>query len=90
MASGAEHIDFFGVLSKSRDEIVLGEDDRHLDFRALLLIPPRRDGEGAELVATTVVRCHNLVGKDHLFAIAPFHRQVFRSHLATAVGRGWK
>jgi hypothetical protein len=48
MASGAEHIDFFGVLSKSRDEIVLGEDDRHLDFRALLLIPPRRDGEGAE------------------------------------------
>jgi hypothetical protein len=54
---------------------------------------PASDKPGAvqaELVATTVVRCHNLVGKDHLFAIAPFHRQVFRSHLATAVGRGWK
>ena len=92
MASGAQHIDFFRVLSKScdEDEIVLGEDDRHLDFRASLLIRPRRDGEGAELVATTVVRCHNPVGKAYLFAIAPFHRQVIRSHLATAVGRGWK
>lgn len=90
VAFGAEHIDFFRVRSISRDEIVLGEDDRHLDFRASLLIRPRRDGEGAELIATTVVHCHNLVGKAYLFGITPFHRRVIRSNLAVAAGCGWR
>ncbi|WP_244876883.1 DUF2867 domain-containing protein [Acidocella facilis] len=90
VAGGAGYIDFFRVRSRSRDEVVLGEDDRHLDFRASLLIRPRHDGEGAELVATTVVRCHNLVGRAYLLAIAPFHRQVIRSNLSAAAARGWR
>ncbi|CAG4900725.1 unnamed protein product [Acidocella sp. C78] len=89
-ADGAAHIDFFRVISMSRDEVILGEDDRHLDFRASLLLRPRRDTDGAELIATTVVHCHNLVGRAYLFAIAPFHRQVIRANLAAAAGRGWR
>lgn len=89
-ATGADHIDFFRIMSRSRDEIVLGEDDRHLDFRASLLIRSRHDDAGAELIATTVVHCHNLVGRAYLFAIAPFHRQVIRSNLAAAAARGWR
>ncbi|WP_102225369.1 DUF2867 domain-containing protein [Acidimangrovimonas sediminis] len=89
-SAGAEHIDFFRVIEKSGSEMVLGEDDRHLDFRASLLLRPARDGAGSELVATTVVRCHNLTGRAYLFAIAPFHRQVIRSNLTAAAGRGWR
>lgn len=66
--SAGEHIAFFPVLSRSADEIVLGADDRHLDFRASVLLRTDRT-----LVATTVVRCHNLLGRLYLAAILPFH-----------------
>lgn len=87
--AGADHIDFFRIISRTESEIVVGEDDRHLDFRASLLLRRNDDTTGAELVATTVVHCHNLAGRAYLFAIAPFHRQVIRSNLASAAARGW-
>jgi len=64
-----EHIAFFPVLSRSADEIVVGVDDRHLDFRASVLLR-RVDNR---LAVTTVVRCHNLLGRLYLAAILPFH-----------------
>ncbi len=64
-----EHIAFFPVLSRSADEIVLGVDDRHLDFRASVLLR-RTDNR---LAITTAVRCHNLLGRLYLAAILPFH-----------------
>ena len=67
--SEGEHIAFFPVLSRSDDEIVLGADDRHLDFRVSVLLR-RTDNR---LVATTVVRCHNLLGRFYIAAILPFH-----------------
>lgn len=68
--SAGEHIAFFPVLSRSADEIVLGADDRHLDFRASVLL---RRADKTTVVATTVVRCHNLLGRLYLTAILPFH-----------------
>ena len=67
-----EHIAFFPVLSRSADEIVLGVDDRHLDFRASVLLR-RADNR---LAITTAVRCHNLLGRLYLAAILPFHIRV--------------
>lgn len=67
--SAGERIAFFPILSRSADEIVLGADDRHLDFRASVML--RRADR--TLVATTVVRCHNLLGRLYLAAILPFH-----------------
>jgi len=75
--SAGEHIAFFPVLSRSVDEIVMGADDRHLDFRASLLLR-RADNM---LFATTVVRCHNLLGRLYLAAILPFHILVVTSAL---------
>jgi hypothetical protein len=65
-----DRIAFFPVLSRSADEIVLGADDRHLDFRASVLL---RRADTTVVVATTVVRCHNLLGRLYLAAILPFH-----------------
>ena len=76
-------IDFFPVLSRSADELVLGEDDRHLDFRVALLLRPVAAG-GRELVAVTVVHCHNRLGRAYLVAIAPFHRVIVRASLEQA------
>lgn len=64
-----DYIAFFPVLSRSTDEIVLGADDSHLDFRASVLL--RRSDN--RLAVTTAVRCHNLLGRLYLAAILPFH-----------------
>ena len=61
-------------------EIVLGADDRHLDFRLSLL--RRLSPTGASLIATTVVHSHNALGFAYLNAIRPFHHLVVRANLA--------
>ncbi len=77
--AGVDKIDFFRVLQHTENEMIFGEDDKHLDFRLSLL---RRAGsEGDELVATSVVNCHNLLGWVYLTAIRPFHVLVVRDKL---------
>ncbi len=80
-----ERIDFVPVLGESADELVLGEDDSHLDFRLSLL--RRRGPDGARLIATTVVRTHNRPGRAYIHVIRPFHVLVVRATLAGAVAQ---
>lgn len=79
---------FFPIRARSADEIILGEDDRHLDFRLSLLVDRRADGT-ATVFATTVVRCRNRLGRAYLAAITPFHHLVVRSSLARAEAAGF-
>ncbi len=74
---GGPRIDFFPVLSTTPAEVILGEDDRHLDFR--LSVQLTADDM---VIATTAVRCHNLLGRAYLAAIKPFHILIVRSMLA--------
>jgi hypothetical protein len=90
IADNAERIDFFRILARSDRELILGEDDRHLDFRLSLLLRVRPDGSGDELVATTVVRCHNALGRAYLALIARFHRLVVVGNLSRASNKGWR
>jgi hypothetical protein len=88
LGTGAARVNFFPILSQTADEIILGEDDRHLDFRASILVRNRTSGGGEELVMTTVVHCHNRLGRTYLCAILPFHRLVVTSSLRRAVRKG--
>jgi Protein of unknown function (DUF2867) len=76
-------IGFFPLLSKSAGELVVGEDDRHLDFRVAILLRTGAAG-GRELVVVTVVHCHNRLGRTYLAVIAPFHRMIARASLEQA------
>ena len=77
-------IGFLPLLSKSATELILGADDSHLDFRVTVQI--RTDAtNGRELLAGTVVHCHNRLGRGYLAAIAPFHRVIVRANLERAV-----
>ena len=77
---GLQVIGYFPVLSKSAREMVMGGDDRHLDFRVAVLV--RTDAQGGrELVVVTVVHCHNRLGRTYLAVIAPFHRTIVRANL---------
>ena len=83
----AGRVYIFRVYDTTTDEMILGEDDKHLDFRLSVLLRP--DGADTEIVATTAVHCHNLLGRSYLALIAPFHRLVVRSILQRAAERGW-
>ncbi|MBS0446238.1 MAG: DUF2867 domain-containing protein [Proteobacteria bacterium] len=88
--AGAGRIRFFRIYERRADEIVLGEDDRHLDFRVSVLQRARTDaGREREVVLTTVVHCHNLLGRTYIALIAPFHRLVVQASLRAAARAGW-
>ena len=53
----------------------MGLDDRHLDFR-LSVDVTRLDERRREVVATTLVKTHNRLGRTYLATILPFHRRI--------------
>jgi len=87
--AGTRRIHIFRIYETHAREIVLGEDDRHLDFRLSLLYRPQAGSRAAQLVLSTVVHCHNRLGRNYLRLIAPFHRQVVQASLRRAARLGW-
>ncbi len=74
-----DHINFFCVRSITENEIILGEDDRHLDFK----ISVRRDSSApGRITLATWVHAHNRLGKIYLGVIAPFHALIVTSQLS--------
>jgi hypothetical protein len=87
--STTPRIGLFRIYSRHPDEIVLGEDDRHLDFRLSVLRTVAASASGASLVVATTVQCHNLLGRTYIGIVAPFHRVIVRATLRRAARRGW-
>jgi hypothetical protein len=56
------------LFAKSDEEMIVGANDRHLDFRVSLF----REA-GARLSISTVVMTHNAFGRAYLALILPFH-----------------
>jgi len=88
---GIETISVFPVISRSENEIIIGENDKHLNFQTSILIRENqlitasdRDGDrkGKEMVATTVVHCHGLFGKTYITIIRVFHVLIIKYSLA--------
>ena len=84
IGSPSGRIGIFPVLHQSKNQIILGLDDRHLDFRLRVDIADRGAAHQT-ITATTVVRTHNLFGRAYLRTILPFHRVIVKTMLAQAV-----
>jgi hypothetical protein len=87
---GCDRINFFRVRSVTENELIMGENDKHLDFRVSVLLRPREGGTGDEIVATTVAHSHNLLGRSYLALVVPFHRMIVQSNLRRAAKREWQ
>jgi hypothetical protein len=72
---------YFTVIARSVDEIVMGEDDRHLYFRVSVLV----DRERAFIYLTTVVQFHNGWGRLYFLLVKPFHRLIIKSIMGRQV-----
>lgn len=79
-----EMIGIFPVVSKTRSQVILGFDDSHLDFRAVIDVV--HEGSYSTVSATTLVFRKVLFGKLYLAAITPFHNLIASTMLAK-VGR---
>ncbi len=71
------HIGPFAVLLRTDDEIVVGQNDKHLQFRASVYA----DKKASCLYIITVVTLLNVYGKIYFFAVKPFHRLIVRTAL---------
>lgn len=65
----------FKVYGRTDTEMVVGEDDKHLDIRVSLFLesdcPDKRE---KKVTVTTVVKIHNGLGKCYFFFVKPVHR----------------
>jgi hypothetical protein len=77
---------YFDVIDRTRDEIVMGEGDKHLDFRVSV-----RKSEVPNCVTifelTTVVWYNNWLGPIYFTVVKPFHRALISSMMNRASGR---
>jgi hypothetical protein len=88
-ARGGDRISLFRVFERHQDEIILGEDDNHLDFRVSVLLQPASENRPRRLIVTTLVFYNRRLGRAYIGLIAPFHRMVVRTSLDRAQKRGW-
>jgi len=80
-----DRIGFFPVISETPGRVVLGLDDKHLDFRIAVDVVPA--GSRQQITTTTLVRPHNLLGRVYLAAVLPFHRVIVPAMLGQAASR---
>ena len=71
----------FAVLARGGDEVLLGSDSGHLDFRAVVRTEPER------VVLSTVVQLNNLRGRAYFGLVRLVHPLVVRSMLRRAAVR---
>jgi hypothetical protein len=81
-------IGIFPLISQAQGRVVLGLDDRHLDFRLLVEVDDLGAGR-QEVAVSTIVKTHNLLGRTYLAIIMPFHRIIAPAMLAQVlINRG--
>jgi hypothetical protein len=69
-----DHTRFLKVVGRSANELLLGEDDKHLDLRVSVM---RQENEKASwLIVTTVVQFNNWFGRLYFLPVRPFHQRL--------------
>lgn len=77
-----DQIGLFKVLEKNDHEIIIGEDDKHLNFRVSLMLDNENNQQhNRKLTITTIVTYNNWWGKLYFFPVKPFHKMIVPSML---------
>ncbi|PHN05607.1 DUF2867 domain-containing protein [Flavilitoribacter nigricans] len=69
-----ESIALFQVMGRSEEEILTGENDRHLDFRLSFFARPCE--HGTELILSTSVQYNGWLGRAYFLPVKPVHRLI--------------
>ncbi|HEY4965807.1 MAG TPA: DUF2867 domain-containing protein [Puia sp.] len=72
-----EQLGLFKVFAKTENEVILGEDDKHLNFR-VSLFSERKTNETIkkDLIVSTTVEFNNWFGRLYFLPVRPFHKLI--------------
>jgi hypothetical protein len=73
----------FKVFERADNEIMMGEDDSHLDFRVSVLL--QQAGEADWLIVSTVVRFNNWLGRAYFLPVHPLHQLIVPAMMRSAI-----
>lgn len=82
-----ERLGFFRVYHRDENEVIIGENDRHLDFRvSLYLQPTETNVHEKTLTISTVVKFHSWLGQLYFLPVKPFHKLIVPTMLKGIIG----
>lgn len=76
-----DYVNFFRIYAICDNEIVIGADDSHLNFRAII---HNTRSESYNIHVITLVEYNNLKGRIYMGIIKPFHRLVVKRMVKNA------
>ncbi|SEL71975.1 Protein of unknown function [Aquimarina amphilecti] len=79
-----DKVGIFKVFDKSENEIILGEDDMHLNFRVSLLLDSKPNSS-KNLTISTIVNFNNWFGKLYFLPVKPFHKLIVPTMLKSTI-----
>jgi hypothetical protein len=72
-----EQLGLFKVFAKTENEVILGEDDKHLNFRvSLYLNQQANETKKKDLIVSTAVEFNNWFGRLYFLPVRPFHKLI--------------
>lgn len=82
-----DRVGIFLIRHLSDTEVVMGQDDKHLNVQVSL--SKHGPGSGPATVAiSTVVHIHNALGHAYMAVVTPFHRRIARAMAQRLAGHG--
>jgi hypothetical protein len=70
---------YFTVLDRNENEIVMAENDKHLNFRTSVMV--EKDTASSIIYLSTIVQFNNFFGRLYFLPVKPFHRIIIKSLL---------
>lgn len=80
-----DKLGLFKVFAKNEQEVILGEDDKHLNFRVSLFMGEPNKEHDMELIVSTVVTFNNWLGRLYFLPVKQFHRLIVPAMLKGVV-----
>ncbi len=77
-----EQLGIFKLYAKTGNELVLGDDDKHLNFRVSLLLDGKnKDTDKKKIMITTAVEYKNVFGRIYFLPVKPIHQFIVKGTL---------
>lgn len=73
-----DRVGIFRIRHLSDTEVVMGQDDKHLDVQVSICKRAAAPGAAPTVVLSTVVHIHNALGHAYMAVVTPFHRVIAR------------
>lgn len=75
------YMGFFKIMHLSDHEVIMGANDDHLNFRAIINLNPK---DQFNVFVTTLVEYNNTTGKIYMGIVKPFHKIVVKNMVKQA------